>query len=84
MIEERAQQVLAKVFRRIAAKTNLSDGTAVEPLLVVKPRTDNQINVRGVGLLGLERFVERDIAVYIFLVSQAVHQHGGYRDAARR
>ena len=58
-------------------KTNLADGAAVEPLLMVEPGAYDEIDIRSVGLPRLECFVQRDVAVDIFLIPQAVHQHGG-------
>src|ERR1700685_857989 len=72
--------MLAEVFCGIAAKTNLSNRAAVEPLLVMKPGTDDQINIRGIGLLRFERLVQRDIAVDVFLIPQAMDEHGRHGD----
>src|SRR5277367_4466081 len=80
MVKERPQQVLAEVLRRIAAETDLSNGAAVETLLVMKPGADDQINVRGIGLLGFECLVQRDIAVDVFLIPEAMDEHRWYGD----
>src|SRR5882672_49388 len=73
MIQERAQHVQPEVLGRVAAKADLPDGAAVEPFLVMEPRSDDQIKIGIRGLPRLERFIESDIAVNILLVPQAVH-----------
>src|ERR1700730_10634062 len=67
--------MLAEIFRGIAAEAYLSDGAAIETLLVMKPRADHEIKIRETGLLRFECLVERYIAVNVFLIPKAVHQH---------
>src|SRR5471030_1929491 len=59
VIQERPQHMQPKILGRVAAEANLPDCTAVEPLLMMKPRPDDQVEIRIVGLLLLEGFIER-------------------------
>ena len=72
----------AKIRCRIAAELDCTDAAAVQALLVVEPRTHDEKQLRRIGgVLRLQCLVERDIAVDVLLVPQAMDQHDRNGDA---
>src|SRR6185295_4366976 len=75
VIEKRPQNFLAKSQGRIAVELNSAERTAFTNFLTMMPGTQHQKNFVVVGVLWLDCFVDRDVAVDVFLVPKAVHQH---------
>src|SRR5437763_965727 len=83
MIEERAQDLLAEVQSRIAVELQGTETAAVTDLLSVVPRSHDEEHFVVGRVLRLDGFVDRDRAVDVFLVPQAVHEHDGYLERLR-
>ena len=71
----------AKILGGVAAELDGADTAAVEALLMVEPRSQHQKQIRMIGVLRFECFVERNVAVNVLLVPQTVDQHHGDRDS---
>ena len=61
-----------------------ADAASVQPLLMVEPRAEHEEQVGVIARLRLERFIKRDVAVDVFLIPEAMHQHRGHRDPSGR
>ena len=75
MIEERSQNVLPKIERRVRVKLQSTKRAAVADLLTVVPWAHHQENFVVVRVFGFDRFVNRNRTVNVFLIPETVHQH---------
>jgi len=76
MCEEWPENPPAKIKPGIAAELQRAERAGVIDLLAVMPRPHHQKYFVIAGVLRLERFVDGRRAVNVFLIPQAVHQHG--------
>src|SRR6185369_2672410 len=77
LIEERTQNLTTERQRRIAIELYRAERTAVTNLLPVVPWTKHEKHLVVVRIFRLDRFVDGDVAVDIFLIPQTVYEHHG-------
>src|SRR6185503_18113442 len=75
VIEKQPQDFLAKSQGRIAVELNSAERAPFTNFLTMVPGTQHQKNFVVVGVLWLDCFVDRDVAVDVLLVPKAMHQH---------
>src|SRR5216683_913684 len=75
MIEERSQNLLAKIESRIAVEFQRPKFAAIADLLAVMPGTHHQKHFVVLRVLRLDRFIHRDRTVDVFLIPETIDQH---------
>src|SRR6266496_1597113 len=81
MIQKRAEDLLAKIEASIAGEFQRPQSAAVPDFLTVMPWAHHQKYLVVACVLWLDRFVECECAVDVFLVPKAVDEH--YRNFER-
>src|SRR6185436_1812376 len=82
--EERREDLLPEIERRIAAELDRAERAALVDLLAVMPGTDDEKDLVVRRVLRLDRFVDRRRAVDVLLIPEAVHDHHRNRERLGR
>ena len=77
MIEKRPQNFLAEGERRVAIEFDRAEHTTVSDFLAVMPGTQDQKHFVVAGIFRFDCFINRDVAVDVFLIPKTVYQHHG-------
>ncbi len=83
MVQERPQACCAEVQSRVAAEADLAQRAVRVDRLAVVPGAERQEEFAVRIRPGMQRLVDRERAVDVFLVPQAVHQHGRHGEFLR-